>query len=402
MLTDVRIKAEKPAAKPRKISDSGGLHLLVNPNGNKLWRYSYRFGGKQKTMAMGQYPITGLKEAREKRDEAKRVLTQGLDPSLERKHAKLVAHSDNSFKTVAEELLAKYEKEGSAAKTLKKMRWILSLVYPDIGSINVAQISVPIFLASLRKIEARGRHETARRCRSTCGQVFRYGIATGRGGRDLSVDLRDALIAPQVKHHAAIVDPEKIGGLLRAIDGYDGAITTRLALRLAPLVFARPFELRNAEWTEFEWDNEWRIAAEKMKMRRPHRVPLSRQALQIVSEMKAVGLRSHYLFPSVRDNQDPMSENTILAAIRRMGYTGQEMTGHGFRSMASSLLNEMGRWNPDAIERQLSHQEQDDTRRAYVHLAEYWDERVEMMQVWADFLDDLRAGKSVTRGRRAA
>jgi integrase len=275
-------------------------------------------------------------------------------------------------------------------------------VYPDIGGLQIEQITTPMLLASLRKIEAKRLYESARRCRSTCGQVFRYAIATGRGGRDLSFDLRDALIAPQVKHRATIVDPAKIGGLLRAIEGYDGALTTKLALRLAPLVFVRPGELRHAEWVEFAYETEWRIPAEKMKMRRPHRVPLSRQALEIIREVKAIGINSKYLFPSVRSNDQPMSENTVTAALRRMGYSGDEMTGHGFRGMASTLLNETGKWNPDAIERQLAHVEGNDARKAYIHLAEFWDERVQMMQAWADFLDDLRNGKSATRGRQAA
>ncbi|MGE4064614.1 MAG: tyrosine-type recombinase/integrase [Rhodospirillaceae bacterium] len=384
------IKAEKPGSQPRKIADGGGLHLLINPNGNKLWRFSYRFGGKQKTMAMGVYPATSLKEARDKRDDAKKLLEKGVDPSVQRKEDKLFATADRSFKTIAEELIEKYQTEGSAPKTIKKMRWILSLVYPDIGSLQIEQITPPMLLASLRKIEAKKRYESARRCRSTCGQVLRYAIATGRGGRDLSFDLRDALITPQVKHRATIVDPAKIGGLLRAIDGYDGTFTTKLALRLAPLVFVRPGELRHAEWPEFSIETEWRIPAEKMKMRRPHRVPLSRQAREIIREVKEIGINSRYLFPSVRSNGQPMSENTVTAALRRMGYSGDEMTGHGFRGMASTLLNEMGKWNPDAIERQLAHVEGNDARKAYIHLAEFWDERVQMMQAWAGYLDRLR------------
>jgi integrase len=390
MLTDVAIKAEKPSSQPRKVADGGGLHLLVNPNGNKLWRFSYRFGGKQKTMAMGVYPATSLKEARDKREDAKKLLERGIDPSVQRKEDKLLATADRSFKTIAEELIQKYETEGSTPKTIKKMRWLMGLVYPDIGGLQIEQITTPMLLASLRKIEAKKLYESARRCRSTCGQVFRYAIATGRGGRDLSVDLRDALITPQVKHRATIVEPVKIGGLLRAIDGYDGTLTTKLALRLAPLVFVRPGELRHAEWTEFTYETEWRIPAEKMKMRRPHRVPLSRQAREIVREVKEIGINSKYLFPSVRSNDQPMSENTVTAALRRMGYSGDEMTGHGFRGMASTLLNEMGKWNPDAIERQLAHVEGNDARKAYIHLAEFWDERVQMMQVWADCLDTLR------------
>lgn len=401
MLTDIQIKAEKPGDKPRKISDSGGLHLLVNPNGNKLWRYSYRFRGMQKTMAMGQYPHTSLADARGKRDAAKRLLQVGLDPSEERKKEKLLAHSDNSFKAVAEEWLAKREKEGASEKSISKWRWLLSLVYPDIGSTLISEVTPPVLLASLRRIEARECYESARRCRGTCGQVFRYGIATGRGGRDHSVDLRDALITPTVTHRAAIVDPPMVGRFLRDIDGYNGVITTRLAFRLAPYVFVRPQELRMAEWTEFNHEAEWRIEPGKMKMRRPHRIPLCRQALEIIAEVKALKLQSPFLFPNVRDRNKPMSENTILAAIRSLGYASDEMCGHGFRGMASTLLNEMSRWNPDAIERQLAHVEDDDSRKPYTYWAEFWNERREMMQVWADYLDDLRAGKAA-RGRQAA
>lgn len=247
MLTDIAIRARKPGPKPYKVADGGGLHLLIMPTGNKLWRFSYRFGGKQKTMAMGVYPITTLAEARNARDNAKRLMAKGTDPSVEKKQAKLLASIDNSFKTIAEEFIAKSEKEGRSEKTLKKMRWILELVYPDIGSRNIATLMAAEVLATLRKIEARGKYETARRCRSTIGQVFRYAIATSRATRDLSFDLRDALITPQVTHRATMVDPVKIGGLLRAIDAYDGKGTTQLALRFAPLVFVRPGELRHAE-----------------------------------------------------------------------------------------------------------------------------------------------------------
>ncbi len=400
-MTDTQIKNVKPGEKPFKISDSGGLHLLVNPNGNKLWRYSYRFRGLQKTMAMGQYPHIGLADARERRDAAKKQLALGVDPSAERKREKLLAGSDNSFKAVAEEWIAKKEKEGAAEKSISKWRWLMSLVYPDIGSTLISEVTPQVLLASLRRIEARECYESARRCRGTCGQVFRYGIATGRGGRDHSFDLRDALITPTVTHRAAIVEPPAVGRLLRDIDGYHGAITTRLAFRLAPYVFLRPHELRQAEWTEFEHEAEWRIGAKKMKMRRPHRIPLPRQALEIIEEVKALKIQSRYLFPSVRSADRPMSENTINAAIRRLGYTGEEMCGHGFRGMASTLLNEMSRWNPDAIERQLAHVEDDESRKPYLYLAEFWKERVEMMQVWADYLDGLRAAKA-QRGREAA
>jgi integrase len=254
----------------------------------------------------------------------------------------------------------------------------------------------------LRRVEARGRYETARRLRSTCGMVFRYAISTGRAQRDPSVELRGALISPQIKHRAAVVDPASIGGLLRAIDGYDGVATTKAALRLAPLVFVRPGELRRAEWSEFDLDAAlWVIPAAKTKMRRPHRVPLSRQAIAILRGLRALTGTGRYLFPSLRSKSRPMSENTLNACLRRLGYGPDQMTAHGFRSMASTRLNEMGHWNPDAIERQLGHQEADDVRRAYIHAAEYWGERVRMMQAWADYLGQLRETANVVPIRAA-
>jgi integrase len=279
---------------------------------------------------------------------------------------------------------------------LGKLRWLLSFTYPSIGERRVAEITAPELLSVLRKVEARGRYETARRLRSTCGMVFRYAIATGRAERDPSADLRGALTAPKVSHRSAIVDPMGIGALLRAIDDFDGQPTTRIALRLAPLVFVRPGELRHAEWVEIDFAAaEWRISAPKMKMRRPHRVPLSRQALAIIRELQKVSGDGRWLFPSVRSVLRPISENTLNAALRRLGYSTEQMTTHGFRTMASTRLNEIGRWNPDAIERQLAHQEADDVRRAYIHAAEYWSERVKMMQAWADYLDELREGGKV-------
>ena len=249
----------------------------------------------------------------------------------------------------------------------------------------------------LRRIEARGKVETARRLRGTCGMVFRYAIATARAERDPSANLRGALTAPKVTHRAAIIEPNAIGGLLRAIDGYGGYSVVRAALQLDALFFVRPGELRHAEWREFDFDGaEWRIPAEKMKMRRVHRVPLSRQALAILQELKPMTGYSRWLFPSIKSAMKPISENTLNGALRRLGYSSDEMTAHGFRAMAATRLNEIGRWSPDAIERQLAHEEQNATRRAYTHGAEYWFERVAMMQAWADYLDELRlAGKVI-------
>ena len=398
MLNDTRVRTIKPCERPIKLSDSGGLYLLIAPHGSKLWRLAYRFGGKQKTLAIGAYPTFTLKAARDKREEAKRLLANGIDPSMQRRLDKQITSTGNTFKAVAEEVLAKLEKEGRADVTLTKKRWLLDFAYSAFGDRPIAEITALEVLSVLRRVEARGRYETARRLRSTCGTVFRYAIATGRAERDPSADLRGALTSPKVNHRAAIVDPVGIGALLRAIDGYDGLPITRAALRFAPLVFVRPGELRSAEWLEFDLAAaEWRIPSAKMKMRRVHRVPLSRQVLDILRDLHPISGVGRFLFPSVRSPVRPMSENTLNAALRRLGYGTDEMTAHGFRAMASTRLNEMSGWNPDAIERQLAHQEQNDVRRAYVHAAEYWPERVKMMQAWADYLDELRQrGQVVT------
>jgi integrase len=400
-LTDTAIRTTKPRAKLFKLTDSGGLHLLVKPNGAKLWRLAYRFGGKQKALALGAYPIVSLAEARSARDAARKLLATSVDPSVKRKLDKQSAAV--TFRGIGEELLDKLEREGRAPATLTKMRWLLELAFPFIGQRPIAEITTPELLLVLRQAEARGRYETARRLRSTCGMVFRYAIATARAERDPSSDLRGALTTPKVTHRAAILEPNAIGGLLRAIDEYDGQATIRAALRLAPLVFVRPGELRHAEWKEFYFDKaEWRITAEKMKMRRPHRVPLSSQALVILRELQLVTGTSRWLFPSVRSLLRTISENTLNAALRRLGYGKDEMTSHGFRAMAATRLAEMGRWSPGAIDRQLAHEEQNAVRRAYTYGVEYWPERVEMMQVWADYLDELRRGNVVPLVRAGA
>jgi integrase len=401
MLNDTRVRNAKGGHRPIKLSDSGGLYLLITPNGSKLWRLAYRFGGKQKTLALGIYPTITLKQARERRDAAKRLLADKIDPSIQRRIEKQNATTGNTFRPVASELLEKLEREGLAEVTLAKKRWLLDFAYSSIGDRPIDKITAPELLSVLRRVEAGGRYETARRLRSTCGMVFRYAIATGRAERDVSIDLRGALTTPKVTHRAAIVDPAGIGALLRAIDGYDGLLVTTHALRLAPLVFVRPGELRQAEWAELDLEeSEWRISASKMKMRRPHRVPLSRQAVAIIRDLQAITGGGRWLFPSVRTTARPMSENTLNAALRRLGYSSDQMTAHGFRAMASTRLNEMGRWNPDAIERQLGHQEADDVRRAYMHAAEFWTERVKMMQAWADYLDELRDARKVIPLRR--
>ena len=401
-LKDVSVRNAKAGPRPRKLSDGGGLHVLIQPTGSKLWRLAYRFAGKQKTLALGAYPTVSLEEARRHRDEAKKLLARSIDPSVQRK-ADRHAGKEGTFRTVAEEVIAKLEREGRAQATLSKRRWLLDFAFPAFGDRPIADITARELLALLRQIEGRGLYETARRLRSTCGMVFRYAIATGRAERDPSIDLRGALTTPQVSHRATIVDPTDIGALLRAIEGFDGQPTTQAALRIAPYVFVRPGELRQAEWAEFDLDGAvWSIPAKKMKMRRPHRVPLARQSLAILRELQEITGGGRWLFPSVRTSARPISENTLNAALRRLGYGTEEMCVHGFRGMASTRLNEMGRWSPDAIERQLAHQEANAVRRAYTHHAEFWSERLLIMQAWADYLDGLREGGKVVPLIKAA
>jgi integrase len=390
-LTDTTVRAIKPAAKPQKVADGGGLFLFVTPNGTKAWRLAYRYNGKQKSLSLGLYPVVTLGEARNRRERAKKQLADGIDPSVQRKLDKMIAKAgENSFRVVAEELLEKHRMEGRAQATLDKNRWLLEVAFDAFGARSVADITAVELLAALRRFEERGRYESARRLRSTCGMVFRFAIATGRATRDISVDLRGALIAPKVKHHAAIIEPSGIGAL-NAIDGFDGHPQTKAALQIAPHVFVRPSELRCAEWSEFNFDGSvWTIPAQRMKMKRSHRVPLSRQVIATLGYLRRITGAAKLVFPSTRSVLRPLSENTLSAALRRLGYGPDQVTVHGFRTTASTRLNEMGRWNSDAIERQLAHQEEDDVRRAYMHGADFWNERVNMMQAWSDYLDDLR------------
>ena len=394
-LTDIVVRKAKARLAPYKLADGGGMYVLVKSDDARYWRMDYRWEGRRRTLALGVYPSVSLSDAREKRDQAKKQLAARTDPATQRKLDKIASNvaSKNTFRLISREWIEKLMREGRSPRTLSKINWLLELAYPGIGDQPIASIIPTQLLTVLRTVEARGRYETARRLRSTCGQVFRYAIATARAERDPSADLRGALTAPKVRHHAAVVDPKGLGALLRAIDGYDGQLITLAALKLAPLIFVRPGELRTAEWSEFDLDaGEWKIPAAKMKMRLPHRVPLSRQAIAIVRDLRPITGHGRYLFPSVRSVERPMSENTLNAALRRLGYSKDEATSHGFRSTAAVRLNEMGRWSVDAIERQLAHQEANAVRRAYTHAAEFWIERCEMMQVWADQLDEWRDG----------
>lgn len=402
MLTQLKITSAKPKASPYNLSDGRGLALVIQPTGSKLWRFRYRFAGKAKTLHLGPWPGTSLADAREKCREARKSIDTGLDPVLEKKRAKVTARYANAttFKEVAQEYLEKCEREGRATVTLDKLRWLLGLAYPLIGTHPISSITPTEALAVLRKVEGTGRYESARRMRSVLSRVFRYGIATARCDRDVAADLRGALTTPKVQHHAAVTDPLEVGLLLRTIDTYTGQEATRMALRLSAHLFVRPGELRQAEWSEIDFEKAvWIIPIEKMKMRRPHKVPLSRQVLAMFEELHEVSGHRQHLFPCMGSPRRPMSENCVNQALRRLGYATDEMTAHGFRAMAATLLNEMGQWNPDAIERQLAHQEASSVRRAYAR-GEYWDERVAMMQHWSDYLDDLRQAADTVREPR--
>lgn len=399
MLTQLQITSAKPKAKPYNLTDGQGLFLVVQATGSKLWRFRYRYGGLQKTLHLGPWPTISLADAREKCREAKKAIATGLDPVLEKKRAKVTAKfsTATTFKEVALEWLAKCERVGRTETTIGKIRWLLGMAYPLIGSHPINSITATEALLVLRKVEAGGRFESARRMRSVLSRIFRYGIATARCDRDVAADLRGALTTPRTTHHAAITDPQEVGILLKTMDGYTGQAVTRMAMRLSPHLFVRPGKLRQAEWSEIDVEKAiWSIPAERMKMRRPHRVPLSRQVLEMIEELREITGHRQHLFPCMGRPRKPMSENGVNQALRRLGYETGEMTAHGFRAMAATLLNEMGRWNPDAIERQLAHQDMSAVRRAYAR-GEYWDERVAMMQHWSDYLDDLRDAAEAPR-----
>lgn len=390
-LTDTTVRNAKPKDKPYKLSDSEGMYLFVHPAGGRYWRMKYRFGGREKLLALGVYPEISLKDARDRRIDARKLLANGVDPGEFRKNmAETKAEAaSNTFEVIAREWFTKFSANWAPTHSSKVIRRLEVNIFPWLGNKPIKDINAPMLLTCLRRTEERGILETTHRVLQSCGQVFRYAISTGRAERDITTDLRGALPPVKEKHFASITDQTAIGGLLRAINDYKGSFVTQCALRLAPLVFVRPGELRKAEWKEINLDKaEWRIPEERMKMREMHIVPLSKQAVAILNELKPLTSSGRYLFPGARTNGRPMSENAITAALRRMGFTKEEMTGHGFRSMASTLLNEHG-WRGDVIERQLAHGERNKVRAAYNH-AEHLKERGEMMQWWADYLDGLR------------
>jgi integrase len=402
-LSDTAIRKAKPADKAQRLFDSGGLYLEISPAGGKWWRLKYRFGGREKRLSLGTYPDTDLADAREKRDAARKLLAAGTDPGAQRRAEKAAGaeRAANSFAVVAEEWLAKQATKMAPA-TYEKARWTFdTLVNPWMGHRPISEIEPPELLKVLQRIEERGAHETAHRTKQRCAQIFRYAIATHRAKHNPASDLKDALTPVTVKHRAAITDPLRVGELLRAIDGYTGSIVVRSALKLAPLLFVRPGELRKAEWSEFNLDAaQWRLPASKMKMREEHIVPLPAQAVTILRELEPLTGRGQYVFPGERSRERSMSDAAVNAALRRMGFDKDTMTGHGFRAMASTRLNEMG-WSPDVIERQLAHAERNKVRAAY-NRASYMAERKKMMQAWADYLDGLRASGQVVAFRSKA
>ncbi|MEW6168880.1 MAG: tyrosine-type recombinase/integrase [Pseudomonadota bacterium] len=394
MLADLSVKRAKPREKPYRLTDGGGLYLEIFPNGSKLWRLKYRrIDGKETRISLGAYPEVPVARARVKRDQIKlRRKEEGIDPAVERKLERLRAKlaAGDTFEAVAREWHERQRPKWRDSHADKIIHWLEMDIFPWLGARPTQDIGAQELLAVLRRIEGRGAVEKAHRARNICGQVFRYAVATGRAITDPAAALRGALAPVKTTHHASLIEPRAVGELLRAIDGYRGSLVSRCALQLAPLVFVRPGELRQAEWAEINFENaEWRIPGEKMKMGDPHIVPLATQALAILYELRPLTGNCRYVFPGERSRKRPMSENTVNAALRRLGYTTDQMTGHGFRSMASTMLHEQG-WNHHAIERQLAHADRNAVSAAY-NYAEHLPERRRMMQAWADYLDGLFA-----------
>lgn len=394
-LTDTATRNAKPADKRYSLTDGRGLSLLVHTNGGKWWRLRYRFDGKAKMLSLGIYPDVGLKLARERRDTARKLLAEGIDPGEQRKEAKAerALRAANSLEAVTREWAEKMASSWVPAYGERLLRRFERDVFPQIGKKPIAEIKPMELLATLRKIEARGAIETAHRARGDCGQVFRYAIATGRAERDIAADLRGALKPKQTKHFASVTEPAKVAELLRALDGYQGSFIVLGAMRLAPLLFVRPGELRHAEWKDIDLDAaEWRYTV--TKTRTAHIVPLATQAVATLRELHALTGTGRYVFPGGRSNGRPMSDNAVLAAMRRSGIPADEMTGHGFRAMARTILDEVLGFRPDFIEHQLAHAVRDPNGRAYNRTA-HLTERKKMMQAWADYLDKLKAGADV-------
>jgi len=404
-LSDAKVKAAKvPEGKKQiKLADGGGLYLLVKPSG-KYWRLDYRFGDKRKTLSVGVYPQVSLKEARSKREAAKKQIEKNIDPSQKKQQERREQRTKQqsvTFEGVAKEWVSKNKVKWVPDYSTRIQNWLNNDIFPWIGSLPIDEIKAVDVLAVLRKVESRGAITTAHKLRSIIGQVLRYGVATARISSDPSRDLRGALTPKVVKHRATITDPKRIGELLRAIQGFEGTFVVQTALQITPYLFVRPGELRQAEWTEIDLEKaEWRIPAEKMKMRSIHIVPLCKQVVAMLADLKNLTGSGRYVFPSIRTAARPMSNNTVNATLRRLGYEKSDICAHGFRGMASTLLHEQG-WPSDVIECQLAHQVGNDVKRAYNH-AQHLPERKQMMQQWADYLDVLRDGASVIPINRTA
>lgn len=400
-LTDLAVRKAAARDRPYKMSDGGGLYLLVKPGGAKYWRLRYRFAGMEKLLAFGRYPATTLADARRKRDEAKQLLADGTDPGVQRKLEKLAAATAarNTFAAVAAEYIERMVANGAGERTIEKNRWLLQRLAAPIAKRPVAEIHPAEILDVLKRVEASGRRETARRLRGAMGAVFRYAIVTLRATNDPTYPLRGTLLKPIVTHRAAVTDERQLGGLMTAIDEYDGWPTLRAALQLLALTMTRPGDIRYMRRAEIDFEKAvWRIPAERMKMRRPHDVPLSRQALSVLEQIWPLSDGIDLVLPSIRSAKRPLSENAMNSALRRMGFAKDEVTAHGFRASASTILNERG-FDPDVIEVALAHQDENQVRRAY-NRARYWRERLHLMQAWADLLDEFRQ-LSMTAGRAA-
>lgn len=407
-LTATAVRNARPGARPVKMFDGGGLFLLINPNGSRWWRLKYRVDGKEKLISLGVYPDVGLKDARERRDEARKLIAGGIDPGAARKAQKAsrLERAANSVEMVAKEWFEKFAANWAPTYSSKVKARFEKDIYTWIGHRPIAEVSPREILEVLRRIEKRGALETARRALSECSQLFRYAVATGRADSDPTRDLKGALATPEVRHMASITDPTKVGELMRAISGYSGYPVSQAALKLAPLLFVRPGELRKAEWAEFDLEGAtWTIPAARMKTRKQnpqdHIVPLATQALAVLRELHRLTGHSRYVFPGVRTHDRPMSENTVNAALRRMGYEKDEMTGHGFRAMARTILDEHLGFRPDVVEQQLAHAVRDPQGRAYNRTA-HLTERRRMMQAWTDYLDALASGTKVFPLKSAA
>lgn len=393
-LSDVQIRNLRPKDKQYKVSDFEGLYVLVKPSGSRLWQMKYRYFGKERLLSLGAYPAVSLAQARKLKDEARALLAKGIDPSEAKQEAKRAKREalGHTFLKIGEEFFEKQKKEGKSKATLDKTAYHLKLANAEFGRKPITEITAPMILRALRKQEAKGNHETAHRLRARIGSVFRYAVASGLAETDPTYALKDALVRPTRQHRSAITDPVALGNLMREIEGFAGQATTRIALRLLALTAQRPGEIRHASWVEFDFREKiWVIPANKMKMRRDHNVPLPDQALNLLNDLRMITGNGEFLFPSLRSWHRPMSENTLNAALRRMGYSGEEMTAHGFRASFSTLANESGLWNPDAIEAALAHVDRNEVRRAY-NRGLYWDERVKLANWWAGYLDELKTG----------